>query len=149
MRSVLTKISSTACIRYSSKSVAVGFYRALLPAPLRSYVTTWSLSLCHTSYWYVLMLMHVYVDDLLTIWYCVQGLTQGGEGWYGYCQLLSAITLSSIKCPHGLLWLFTLNICTFEVKPVITSIAPNPKSTIIWINEATIGQTALSSSSSE
>ena len=84
----------------------VSSYRALLPAPLRSYATTWSLSLCHMRYWYVLMWMHVFVDDVyhlhvLTIWYCVQGLS---HGWYGYCQLLSAMTfLSSIICPHGLL----------------------------------------------
>ena len=83
----------------------VNFYRACFPALLQSNATTCSQSLCHMSYWYVLLLMHVYVDDVYhTIWYCVQGLTQGGDGWYGHCQLLSAMTfLSSIICPHGLL----------------------------------------------
>ena len=34
----------------------VSFYRALLPAPLWSYATTCSLSLCHMSYWFIIYL---------------------------------------------------------------------------------------------
>ena len=49
------------------------------------------------------------------------------------------------NCSHStlftviLIWnmLFTLDVCTFKVEPVIAAIATNPKSTVIWIDDAT------------